>query len=608
MKIKKDFFTKCKIMVVFLFVTVLLCVLAIQPSVKAVADDLNSGLVLYCDFDGSVTDISGVGSTLSIISGDVGSPAFCTDGSGSDSTYMKWTGANVSGGTRIQAEIPVDVSSEYSIAIRFSLGTVNYYKKIVDYSNFASDLGFYVLNGKLQFYGGGNPTGTTSYAADEMIDLIATRDADGTFTVYANKFDAQTGNKTTSVEININNTSIANASKPFTRYDSATGKTYTVIGFLGDDLATNGEYSANGRVYSVKVWNRALSKEEAAVAADPLTLTYTEQGADEALYVESFSPTEVLQVKALPVPATGTLNYVTWKKYHDGWRASDTDNGFYAAGTEIRLDIASVFTAYTQEMVEVQPGKNSIEDSVYSFLEPGEENNSAIMRAIYDGVRRIENIVYDHGKTKDENAAIIAEKGNEIANEVLIKVNTIRFDEYKPTQKAAAEALEQSGDSEACKQLIAQAKAALEAMQFDSGENLADNKARADAVVTELAAVLQTQREKEAFDAYRTEKKAAAEALEQSGDSEACKQLIADAKAELEAMQYDSTKSLDENKAKVDAVVTELAAALQTQRDRDAFDAYRTEKKAVVEAMEQSGDSEACKQLIAQAKAALEAM
>ena len=47
MKIKKDFFTKCKIMVAFLLVTVLLCVLAIQPPVKAVADDLNSGLVLY---------------------------------------------------------------------------------------------------------------------------------------------------------------------------------------------------------------------------------------------------------------------------------------------------------------------------------------------------------------------------------------------------------------------------------------------------------------------------------------------------------------------------------------------------------------------------------
>lgn len=71
------------------------------------------------------------------------------------------------------------------------------------------------------------------------------------------------------------------------------------------------------------------------------------------------------------------------------------------------------------------------------------------------------------------------------------------------------------------------------------------------------------------FAAYKTEKAAEAEAMAQDTDSEASQQLIANAKAAIEALAYDDTKTLDENKAAVDAIIEKLKEDLAAQRTQD---------------------------------------
>ena len=73
----------------------------------------------------------------------------------------------------------------------------------------------------------------------------------------------------------------------------------------------------------------------------------------------------------------------------------------------------------------------------------------------------------------------------------------------------------------------------------------------------------------ERFAAYKDEVKAAVEDLAEEGDSEAAQQIIADAVAAIDALDYDETKTLDENKAAVDAAA-DIADALATQRAADA--------------------------------------
>ena len=151
------------------------------------------------------------------------------------------------------------------------------------------------------------------------------------------------------------------------------------------------------------------------------------------------------------------------------------------------------------------------------------------------------------------------------------------FNDYKDTQKAAADALSQEGDSEAAQKIITDAKAAIDALTYDESKTLAENKAAVDAIIAPLADALAAQRaadqlaaDKAAFDAYKTEQKVAADALTQEGDSEACAALITAAKEAIDALTYDESKTLAENKTTVDDIIAKLQADLAAQREQEA--------------------------------------
>ena len=61
------------------------------------------------------------------------------------------------------------------------------------------------------------------------------------------------------------------------------------------------------------------------------------------------------------------------------------------------------------------------------------------------------------------------------------------FEAYKETQSAAVVALLQEGDSKKCEELVNNAAAAIEALGYDEGKTLEENKAAVDAIVAPLA-------------------------------------------------------------------------------------------------------------------------
>lgn len=151
------------------------------------------------------------------------------------------------------------------------------------------------------------------------------------------------------------------------------------------------------------------------------------------------------------------------------------------------------------------------------------------------------------------------------------------FETYKTEQAAVAEALAEDGDSEASAALIATAKEDINAAEYDEEKTLDENKEAVDAIVTQLTSDLEAQRaadllaaNKEAFAAEQTAQKEAADALAKDGDSEASAKLITDAKAAIDALTYDEEKTLDENKAAVDAIMKKLTDNLNAQRAAEA--------------------------------------
>ncbi|MBO5609009.1 MAG: hypothetical protein J5929_01355 [Eubacterium sp.] len=82
------------------------------------------------------------------------------------------------------------------------------------------------------------------------------------------------------------------------------------------------------------------------------------------------------------------------------------------------------------------------------------------------------------------------------------------------------------------------------------------------------------------FEEAKNAAKADAEAKAKAGDSAASKKLIEDAKAAIDAMQYDETKTPEDNQAAIDNKLNELQTALDNQRAADKAAADEAARKA----------------------------
>ena len=127
---------------------------------------------------------------------------------------------------------------------------------------------------------------------------------------------------------------------------------------------------------------------------------------------------------------------------------------------------------------------------------------------------------------------------------------------------------------------IKQNAAAFDALSDDAKANIPE------AVQSKLAAYIAAVNGYE-FREYKSTKKNEAGNKAQEDDSDKAKTLIDDAKEAIDKLTYDTTKTLDENKAAVDAVITKLDSDLAAQR---AVDAVSAKINALPEASDVTAD------------------
>ena len=217
----------------------------------------------------------------------------------------------------------------------------------------------------------------------------------------------------------------------------------------------------------------------------------------------------------------------------------------------------------------------------------------------------IDNLPYDESKSLEQNKAAVdailtkleadlaaqrevdaAQQSLQVSKEALKNsitdattyYNSIKdnYAEIAATLKTAIDAAQAVADkADATKTEVDNAKTTLDTAL----QTAKDAKAAAD----KLAA------NKAAFEAYKTEQKTAADNKAQSGDSQACQDLISAAKTAIDNLAYDESKSLDQNKAAVDAILKKLETDLAAQREADAAQKALQEslaalKKSIVDA------------------------
>ena len=122
-------------------------------------------------------------------------------------------------------------------------------------------------------------------------------------------------------------------------------------------------------------------------------------------------------------------------------------------------------------------------------------------------------------------------------------------------------------------QAVADAKAAYDALTDDQKALVpADTVNKLNAAVAKIADLTAAEAvyDQAAFNDYKSDAVSAVTALSNDDDSDAAAQIIADAVAALNELSYDTSKSLDQNKAAVDAAA-DIADALAAQRATDAL-------------------------------------
>ncbi|MBF0158572.1 MAG: pre-peptidase C-terminal domain-containing protein [Magnetococcales bacterium] len=202
-------------------------------------------LTSHYTFNGQIIDL--INNDPVTVYGTSGDPSNATSTFGSDATgpYWSWTSTNArGGGFTIEADL-ADKGS-YTLAMRFRFGDMSGYRKIIDYRNRTTDDGLYILNGFVNFY----PlnTGSVAYAANDLIDLIATRDASSDLlTIYLS--DGH-GGYVKALEIH----DTTGISEP-----SLTSNGLARFGFFYDDLRTGGEATQSGKVYQISLWDGSLT-------------------------------------------------------------------------------------------------------------------------------------------------------------------------------------------------------------------------------------------------------------------------------------------------------------------------------------------------------------
>ena len=133
-----------------------------------------------------------------------------------------------------------------------------------------------------------------------------------------------------------------------------------------------------------------------------------------------------------------------------------------------------------------------------------------------------------------------------------------------------------------CKEKIDAAREAYDALN-DVQKTFVDNYETL--VIAEgHYAALQLAADMAAFEAYKTEKKAAMDALLQEGDSEAVQSIVGLAKTQIEGFTYDESKTLDENKAALDTLVANVPNAVAEKRAAEAAAAALAEAKEAAKA------------------------
>ena len=189
----------------------------------------------------TLSDESALGSSLVAVSTG-GSFGFVTSG---ENPGWSWSNATSPGTGLSLSGLPANDGTgfgSYSIGMRFSLGQVSGYRKLIDFQ--PGEVGMYVFDGRFKFYDDGtNPTAGT-IAENTTVDFILTRNTSGMLEAFLN------GSTTPIFSSVLGSEAKTDVSRTLRFFVDRPG------GFADN------EFSSSGSISRLRVWNGPLTAAE----------------------------------------------------------------------------------------------------------------------------------------------------------------------------------------------------------------------------------------------------------------------------------------------------------------------------------------------------------
>ena len=267
----------------------------------------------------------------------------------------------------------------------------------------------------------------------------------------------------------------------------------------------------------------------------------------------------------------------------------------------------AAFATYKQEQTEAVSALSAEGDT---------EDVLAIIQA---GKTRLDGLAYDEAKTLDENKSEV----NKIVEKTRSDVEAQRaseqaaYAEHRTQVIAEANSLATEGCSEKVREIVAAGVNAISSYEYDKTLTVHENSKALDELITQLKKKVDDQLAKEAqlaadkatFAAFKQEQLGVISTLSKEGDTEEVLAIIQRGKTTLEGLDYNETKTLEENKSEINKIVenTRRDVALQCSSEQASYAEHRNQVLTEAKSLATEGCSDKVREIVEAGVSTIEA-
>ena len=267
----------------------------------------------------------------------------------------------------------------------------------------------------------------------------------------------------------------------------------------------------------------------------------------------------------------------------------------------------ATFATYKQEQAE----------AISALSKKGDTED--VLAIIQTGKTELEGVTYDEAKTLDENKSEVSKIVEKTRNDVEAQraSEQAAYAEHRTQVITEANSLATEGCSEKVREIVAAGVNAISSYEYDKTLTVHENSKALDELLTQLKKKVDDQLAKEAqlaadkatFAAFKQEQLGVISTLSKEGDTEEVLAIIQRGKTTLEKLDYNETKTLEENKSEINKIVenTRRDVALQRSSEQASYAEHRNQVLTEAKSLATEGCSDKVREIVEAGVSTIEA-